>query len=143
LDEDDAGPNDLTGTVSSLLFRALSAKGRHDLENQGYDLTGVGARGCCPLQRRVRPVGRAKQDVQAMRLRSAVEGNAIDLLVYFSRRIMHFEDAEDLLGDTIIAVWRRVADLSTDDARPREWMFGVARRVVANHRRDQANKATL
>lgn len=76
-------------------------------------------------------------------MREAVERNSADLLAYFNRRIDQIDDASDLLGDTMVAVWRRIADLPRDETRARMWMFGVARRILANYRRGRTRQNDL
>jgi RNA polymerase sigma factor (sigma-70 family) len=55
-------------------------------------------------------------------------------LGYLARRVQPVEDAADLLSETMMITWRRRADLpaAPDDV---PWLFGVARNVLANHRR--------
>jgi RNA polymerase sigma-70 factor (ECF subfamily) len=55
------------------------------------------------------------------------------LLAYLTRRAAH-EDAADLLADVYLVAWRRRADLPPGDER-RLWLFGVARRLLAEHHR--------
>ncbi|MBI2762368.1 MAG: sigma-70 family RNA polymerase sigma factor [Chloroflexi bacterium] len=56
------------------------------------------------------------------------------VLAYALRRTAGEADAEDVVAETFAVAWRRVADLPpTENALP--WLFGVARRVVANHHR--------
>jgi RNA polymerase sigma-70 factor (ECF subfamily) len=55
------------------------------------------------------------------------------LLGYLTRRAP-VEDAADLLADVYLVAWRRRADLPRGDER-RLWLFGVARRLVAEHHR--------
>jgi RNA polymerase sigma factor (sigma-70 family) len=44
------------------------------------------------------------------------------------------EDAADVVADTMLVAWRRLDDVPAGgDARP--WLFGVARRALANSRR--------
>lgn len=74
---------------------------------------------------------------------AAVEANAADVLAYFRRRANPTEDAADLLAQTLLTVWRRVADLPTDETRARMWMFGVARRVLANYERGKIRHSDL
>jgi RNA polymerase sigma-70 factor (ECF subfamily) len=88
-------------------------------------------------------VTRATQDARAARMRAAVEHNADDLLAYFSRRASPIEDAADLLGETMVVVWRRIADLPADETKARMWMFGVARRVLSNYRRGRLRQSEL
>lgn len=54
-----------------------------------------------------------------------------DLLAYFERRTAS-ADAADLLSETMLTAWRRIDDLPKDDTEARMWLFGVARRVLAN-----------
>ena len=55
------------------------------------------------------------------------------LLGYLTRRTAA-EDAADLLAEVYLVAWRRRADLPRGDER-RLWLFGVARRLVAEHHR--------
>ena len=55
------------------------------------------------------------------------------LLGYLTRRTPP-EDAADLLAEVYLVAWRRRADLPRGDER-RLWLFGVARRLVAEHHR--------
>jgi RNA polymerase sigma-70 factor (ECF subfamily) len=88
-------------------------------------------------------VTRSRQDDRITNMRVAVHANAEDLLAYFTRRVSSAEDAADLVGETMLAVWRRIADLPDDSTRARMWMFGVARRVLANHHRSQTRQRAL
>ena len=56
---------------------------------------------------------------------------------YIKRRIypLPVTDADDILAETLIVVWRRLDDIPTGAELP--WMLGVARRVLANARRSQ------
>ena len=49
-------------------------------------------------------------------------------------------DADDAVAETFLVAWRRLDDVP-DDARP--WLFGVARRVLANQRRAARRRAAL
>lgn len=61
------------------------------------------------------------------------------LLGYLARRVLPVEDAADLLSETMLTVWRRRAELpaAPDDV---PWAFGVARNVLANHRRSSTRR---
>jgi RNA polymerase sigma-70 factor (ECF subfamily) len=48
--------------------------------------------------------------------------------------------ADDVVAETFLVVWRRLADVP-DDAAP--WLYGVARRVLANERRASARRLAL
>ena len=61
------------------------------------------------------------------------------LLGYLTRRASP-EDAADLLAEVYLVAWRRRADLPRGDER-RLWLFGVARRLVADHHRTAVARA--
>ena len=60
--------------------------------------------------------------------------NADDLLRYFRRRVGD-DDAPDLLADTLMTAWRRAPVLPQDPEQARAWLFGIAHRMLLNHRR--------
>lgn len=55
------------------------------------------------------------------------------LLSYALRRVTDPADAADVVADTFLVAWRRLDSIPADAERA--WLFGVARRVLANHRR--------
>jgi RNA polymerase sigma-70 factor, ECF subfamily len=56
------------------------------------------------------------------------------MLAYALRRSDTPEDAADVVAETFATAWRRAADMPAGD-EARLWLYGVARRVLANHRR--------
>lgn len=57
-----------------------------------------------------------------------------NILAYALRRTSGLDDASDVVGEVFTIAWRRIADVPADEqALP--WLYGVARRVVANHHR--------
>ncbi|MEU4535943.1 sigma-70 family RNA polymerase sigma factor [Streptosporangium sp. NPDC023825] len=56
------------------------------------------------------------------------------ILGYATRRCDSPEDAADVVAETFEIAWRRVDDLPPGD-QARLWLYGVARNVLANHRR--------
>lgn len=48
--------------------------------------------------------------------------------------------ARDVVADTFLVAWRRLADVPVE---PRAWLIGVARRVLADHRRGTARRQAL
>ncbi|MDH2427371.1 RNA polymerase sigma factor [Sphaerisporangium sp. TRM90804] len=58
------------------------------------------------------------------------------ILGYAMRRCDSPEDAADVVAETFEIAWRRVADLPPGE-EARLWLYGVARNVLANHRRRQ------
>jgi len=65
-----------------------------------------------------------------------------DLLAYLQRRV-GFDDAPDLLGETMVVAWRRAAELPDDPERARMWLFGVARGALLNHARGERRRWAL
>lgn len=64
------------------------------------------------------------------------------LLAYAVRRVAHPADAADIVAETYLVAWRRLDDVPADDqARP--WLFGVARRVLANYYRGERRRHAL
>lgn len=59
---------------------------------------------------------------------------------YLRRRIARV-DAEDLLADVLMTVWRRLDDAPRDRVLP--WCYGIARNTLANHRRSQTRHLRL
>lgn len=56
------------------------------------------------------------------------------LLAYALRRVARPEDAADVVADAFLVAWRRVDDLPPGD-EARLWLYGVARKVLANQHR--------
>lgn len=63
-----------------------------------------------------------------------------EVLRYCLRRSPR-EDALDAAADTFTVAWRRRADLPEDNPVP--WLYGVARRVIANQWRSSARRQNL
>lgn len=59
---------------------------------------------------------------------------------YLARRAP-IDEVEDLFADTMVVAWRRLADIP--EGAEVAWIFGVARRVLANHRRGAGRLARL
>src|SRR5690349_25142851 len=57
------------------------------------------------------------------------------------RRCSSPEDAADVVAETYVIAWRRMDELPHGEAG-RLWLYGVARRVLANHRRGERRRAT-
>jgi RNA polymerase sigma factor (sigma-70 family) len=61
---------------------------------------------------------------------------------YALRRIRQPEDAAELVAETFATLWRRFDTCPQgDELRP--WLFGVARRVLANQRRGERRRTAL
>ncbi|RAY15893.1 RNA polymerase subunit sigma-24 [Actinomadura craniellae] len=61
---------------------------------------------------------------------------------YALRRTESPDDAVDVLGETFLVAWRRLDDVPPGE-EARLWLYGVARRVLANHRRGTARRELL
>lgn len=88
-------------------------------------------------------VGTDSERADVDTLEPFVRGIAPDLLAYFSRRVLPTEEAADCLSETLLVLWRRRADLPSDEHDRRAWAFGVARRVLSNFRRGAIRRLAL
>ena len=59
---------------------------------------------------------------------------------YLARRASP-DAVEDLFAEVMTVAWRRLEDVPADGELP--WLFGVGRRVLANHRRSQSRFGRL
>jgi RNA polymerase sigma factor (sigma-70 family) len=64
------------------------------------------------------------------------------LLGYALRRTDNTDDAADVLAETFLAAWRRLDDIPADP-QARLWLYGTARRVLANQRRGELRRLAL
>ena len=75
----------------------------------------------------------------AASFRALYQRHRDDIWRYLRRRTDHHV-AEDLTTEVFVVAWRRRPDIPAD-ALP--WLYGVARHVLANHRRGAARAAGL
>lgn len=70
------------------------------------------------------------------------EANYDDLMRFVERRV---EPAavEDVVAEVFLTAWRRFAELPTEAAAVRPWLFGVAHRVLANAHRGSRRARAL
>lgn len=64
------------------------------------------------------------------------------LLGYALRRVSRPEDAADVVADTFLVAWRRRSTLPGGD-EDKLWLYGVARNLLANHRRGDRRRDRL
>lgn len=76
------------------------------------------------------------------RFRRVYAVNFAPLLAYATRRVAQPEDAADVVAETFLVAWRRSRDMPPE-AEARLWLYGVARRVLANHHRGGARRERL
>jgi RNA polymerase sigma factor (sigma-70 family) len=67
--------------------------------------------------------------------------NQRHVLAYAMRRTQAWADAEDVAAETFIIAWRKVDSIPADEPLP--WLYAVARRVLANHRRGNGRRERL
>ncbi|MFF4774427.1 RNA polymerase sigma factor [Microtetraspora fusca] len=58
------------------------------------------------------------------------------ILGYVLRRCEDPDDAADVVAETFATAWRRIDEIPSGD-EARLWLYGVARRTLANHRRGE------
>ena len=81
-------------------------------------------------------------DERRRRFEEVYSANHALMLGYVLRRTQSPDDAADVLAEVFLTAWRRLAEVPPDDqARP--WLYGVARRTLANHHRGQRRRSTL
>lgn len=76
------------------------------------------------------------------RLEALFEAHHRALLAYAARRCATLDDAEDVVAEVFVVAWRRLEDVP-EGAAAVLWLYGVARRTVANQRRGGARQARL
>jgi RNA polymerase sigma-70 factor, ECF subfamily len=64
------------------------------------------------------------------------------VLAYAVRRAATADDAADVVAEAFLVAWRRGADVPSGDAA-RLWLYGVARRTLANQRRGERRRTRL
>lgn len=81
-------------------------------------------------------------DEEEQRLRRIYEANYEAVLAYTLRRTAGPEDAADVISDVFLAAWRRI-DVVPDGGDARLWLYGAARRVIANQARSASRRRRL
>lgn len=61
---------------------------------------------------------------------------------YVMRRCDRADDAADTIAETFLVAWRRLDEAPTGD-QLRLWLYGVARRILANQRRGEHRRLAL
>lgn len=74
---------------------------------------------------------------------SGLYASTFDALLGFAlRRVSRPEDAADVVAETFLTAWRRFDDIPPGD-EARLWLYGVARRTLANQRRSAERRLAL
>ncbi len=87
-------------------------------------------------------VVRESDDDRVERFRDLYDATYPRIMAYTHRRAPHPQDALDAVSETFMVVWRRLDDMPTDRGTV-PWVYGVARRVLANQYRSRDRKAQL
>lgn len=64
------------------------------------------------------------------------------VVAYCRRRATTLEDADDAVAEVYVVAWRRLSEVRRTDV-PIAWLYGVARRVLANQRRAHSRSLRL
>lgn len=80
-------------------------------------------------------------DLERRRRFEAVTAEVYEPLQRFLRRRAARDDADEVLGDVLLTVWRRIDDVPAEAVLP--WCYGVARRALANRRRSDRRHLRL
>jgi len=76
------------------------------------------------------------------RFRLIYEANYEGILGYALRRTDSAADAHDVVNETFLVAWRRLEDVPGGE-RARLWLYGTARRTLANHYRGRRRHRRL
>ncbi|HEU5417045.1 MAG TPA: RNA polymerase sigma factor [Streptosporangiaceae bacterium] len=82
------------------------------------------------------------QDERQRRFEAAYTAHHGPILGYLLRRTDNPDDAADALAEVFLIAWRRLPDLPAEP-QARLWLYGVARRVLANQRRGERRRSAL
>src|SRR3984957_16460588 len=84
----------------------------------------------------------AAQVERQRRFEAAYAAHHGPVLGYVLRRTASPDDAADVLAETFLTAWRRLEDMPREP-QSRLWLYGVARRVLANHYRGERRRSAL
>ncbi|MCG5444515.1 sigma-70 family RNA polymerase sigma factor [Micromonospora sp. NIE79] len=80
------------------------------------------------------PVKRRDRDNDRVRFEGVYATHYELILAYALRRTQSRDDATDVVAETFLIAWRRL-DQAPDGPVVRLWLYGIARKVLANHLR--------
>ncbi|XVQ06503.1 RNA polymerase sigma factor [Spirillospora sp. CA-255316] len=81
-------------------------------------------------------------DERRLRFERIYAAHRAKILGYALRRTADPQDAADVLAETFLIAWRKLDDVPRGEAA-RLWLYGVARRVLANHHRGERRRSSL
>jgi RNA polymerase sigma factor (sigma-70 family) len=82
------------------------------------------------------------QTERRRRFEELYAAHRVTVLGYALRRTDNTDDAADVLAETFLTAWRRLEEVPLGD-QARLWLYGTARRVLANHRRGERRRLAL
>src|SRR5436190_490199 len=82
-----------------------------------------------------------REDERCARFRALYKANYDVILGYALRRTQR-ADALDIVAETFTVAWRRLERIPSGE-EARLWLYGTARRVLANHERAARRRARL
>lgn len=83
------------------------------------------------------------EESRKARFRELYEHHYATLFAYALRRSPDPIDAHDVAADTFLILWRRLDDAPRSDEDVPLWLYGVARRVLANRHRTRHRQERL
>jgi RNA polymerase sigma factor (sigma-70 family) len=86
--------------------------------------------------------GALGRELAQVRLGQLYRDQARPILAYALRRVDDPEDAADVVAETFLVAWRRLDEVP-NNTEARLWLFGVARRVIANRHRSERRRTRL
>ncbi len=81
-------------------------------------------------------------DERRRRFEEVYAANRGPVLGYVLRRAGNSHDAADVIAETFLTAWRRLDDVPPGH-EARLWLYGVARRVLANQQRGERRRSEL
>src|SRR6201999_57043 len=103
-------------------------------------MLGLGPDTCLDMQD---PVMRGHDEAARRRRFEALYAqHHAQVLGYALRRLGSPDEAADVLPETFLVAWRRL-EVVPEGERSCLWLYGVARRVLANHRRGEHRRTQL
>lgn len=81
-------------------------------------------------------------DYRRRRFEEIYAAHRAQILGYAMRRTADPQDAADVLAETFLTAWRRLDDVPPG-GQARLWLYGTARRVLANHHRGERRRSAL
>ncbi|MCW2917157.1 MAG: polymerase subunit sigma-24 [Actinomycetia bacterium] len=79
---------------------------------------------------------------QTIRFEVIFSRYSANILGYLLRRTEAPEDAADLMSEVFATAWRRIGSVP-DGEEAKLWLYGIARNVLANHRRGSLRRNRL